>query len=105
MFGHLIAAYRVGATVRRLLWLAFWGGRAVGYAEARETGVSEREAIEAVTSGIVLPDYNKARKVATHREILQAYATTGDIFGYACYRTLGDGHQAAINAVGEGLLG
>lgn len=103
MFDHLIAAYKAGATVRRLFWLAFWGGRAVGYAEARREGVSEREAIEAVSSGIALQDYNKARKVSTHREILQAHATTGDIFGYACHRTLGEGHQAAIEAVSEGF--
>ncbi|WP_329246119.1 hypothetical protein OG417_51055 [Actinoallomurus sp. NBC_01490] len=94
--GHLLAAKRSDATVWRLLWLTFWGERAIGYAEAIEIGITEREMVAAVNGGARLSDYIKAREVASHAEILEAQAAAMDVFGYTWLRRWGEAHDEAI---------
>ncbi|MCP9951727.1 hypothetical protein [Actinomadura madurae] len=96
MIWNLIESRKAGASARRMLWLAFWGERARGYATAVRMHIPEDEVVAAVRRGISLSDYIRAREAASHAETLEAHAAAGDLFEYTWQRGFGRAHRPAM---------
>lgn len=90
---------RVGSSVRKALWAAFWGDPIRPHrAEASQGDISDADMRQAIRDGIPLGDYIKARLAgASHHHILQAHEQTSGLLAYASALKAGRSHRQALD--------